>query len=89
MKYLNLLIVLILCSSVSANENIEVSISDLKSNQARFRGKKVLLTGRIQFTGKRITKQTKFYLKEDEKFGKSYQIEFKVKIFLRAGARRT
>ena len=77
MKYLSLLIILFLSSAMFAEQAIEVSISQLKAKQSSYRGKKVLLTGILRFTGKRVTNRTQFHLKEDKNYGKSYQIKFK------------
>jgi hypothetical protein len=77
MKHL-LLIFLILCSALNAAEEaLVISLDDLKANQTKYSGKRVVTSGRLFFTDKRITTRTRIYLKSPAKFGKTYLLQLK------------
>jgi hypothetical protein len=54
-----------------------ISLADLKADQMKYSGKRVVTTGKLFFTDKRISSRTKIYLKDTSRFGKTYLLQMK------------
>ncbi|WDE97953.1 hypothetical protein PQO03_19180 [Lentisphaera profundi] len=77
MKFIIMSLMLCLIKVMAADATIMVSLADLKANQTKFSGKRVITQGKLFFTDKKVTSRTKVYLKDGSKFGKTYLLQLK------------
>ena len=74
MKYLIFLFTF-LTINLTAEELVVISLSELKANQHKYSGKTIVTQGKLYWSSSILNARTKIYLKEDNKFGKTFLLQ--------------
>ncbi|MDD7986837.1 hypothetical protein PQO01_17945 [Lentisphaera marina] len=77
MKKLFTLVLFLALHLCAVEATTVISLSDLKANQMKYSGKRVVTSGKLFFTDKRISTRSKIYLKDTARFGKTYLLQLK------------